>query len=108
MTDNASGSYFYISLISNKLIVKEQLRIFDTNSIIGTIGGALGLFVGFSCLTCIKDIFDLYPKSFFQSQLPLTQKMTGPECKIKSVRALETFEVDMVGRNRSKSVPSNT
>ena len=62
--ENIAESYFYVSLISNKIIVKEHLLVFDTNTIIGTIGGALGLFVGFSFLSCIKNLFDLCPKSF--------------------------------------------
>ena len=59
-------SYFYVSLISDKLIVKEHLRVFDTNTIIGTIGGALGLFVGFSFLSCIKNMLDLCPEYYLK------------------------------------------
>ena len=53
---NQFKSYVYISLISEDIIVQENVRIFDGNGIVGTIGGSLGLFIGFSFFSCIKDL----------------------------------------------------
>ena len=50
-------NYIYFAINSNQVLVAEQVRIFDFNSIIGTVGGSLGLFIGFSFLSCIQDIF---------------------------------------------------
>ena len=41
------------------LVTLKQVPIFDTNSIIGTIGGSLGLFIGFSFLACVNDLLEL-------------------------------------------------
>ena len=58
-TTEDEENYIYFAINSNKVLVAEQVRIFDLNSIIGTVGGSLGLFIGFSFLACIQDIFKL-------------------------------------------------
>ena len=56
--ENDEPSYFYISIVSNEIIVQEEVLMFDSNSIIGTIGGSLGLFIGFSFMSCINYFLD--------------------------------------------------
>ena len=82
--DTDPDSYFYIALISNQTIVKEHLRVFDTNAIIGTIGGALGLFIGFSFLHCIKDISDFGSKLLFKAR-PQTTPTKETEKIVKEI-----------------------
>ena len=86
-------------MITNKTIVKEHLRVFDANSIIGTIGGALGLFVGFSFLSCIKDIFDWYSRSYlltqFNSRSQEKDNHKGDWQMCEKTKTLETFDVDL-------------
>ena len=57
-TTEDEENYIYFAINSNQVLVAEQVRIFDLNSIIGTVGGSLGLFIGFSFLACIQDIFN--------------------------------------------------
>ena len=61
------NSYIYVNLITNDTIIEEELHIFDVNSITGTIGGALGLFIGFSFLTCAMDIFDAFEDALLKN-----------------------------------------
>ena len=86
-------------MITNKTIVKEHLRVFDANSIIGTIGGALGLFVGFSFLSCIKDIFDWYSRSYlltqFNTRIQEKYNNKGDLQMCEKTKTLETFDVDL-------------
>lgn len=49
-----NSSYFLVYLVSNDIQSIENVRLFDTNSILGTIGGSLGLFLGFSFLSCVQ------------------------------------------------------
>ena len=65
-SDQEIHSYIYLNLITNDTIVEEEVRIFDVNSIIGTVGGALGLFVGFSFFTYTIAIFDVFQKFYFK------------------------------------------
>ena len=90
--DTDPDSYFYIALISNQTIVKEHLRVFDTNAIIGTIGGALGLFIGFSFLHCIKDISDFGSKLLFKASPQMIPTI------------IKEAEKTGVGNNRDSSV----
>ncbi len=63
---NGGSSYLYLSLVTQDVVVEEVIRIFDGNGIIGTIGGSLGLFVGFSFLSCIKDLLNILFSRFSQ------------------------------------------
>ena len=51
-------SYFYITTIKNEIIMNENVLMFDLNNIVGTIGGSLGLFIGFSFLSVIYKFYE--------------------------------------------------
>jgi hypothetical protein len=40
-------------VISSKISVSEEYQVYDLSSILGSLGGSLGLFVGFSILQCM-------------------------------------------------------
>ena len=42
-----------IKIDSSEVKVQEEYKVYDFNGIIGTVGGSLGLFVGFSFLDCM-------------------------------------------------------
>ena len=48
--------YAGIDLSSNSRVVKEEILIYDNLSLIGTLGGTLGLMIGFSFFGCIDYI----------------------------------------------------
>ena len=50
MADPGNAVYVLINHKSKYEVVKEEIRIYDTPSLIGSIGGTLGLFIGFSFL----------------------------------------------------------
>ena len=56
-----------IMLASSKIKVKEEILIYDIESLVSDFGGALGLFVGFSFLT-LFDLYELVLK--FMPKLP--------------------------------------
>ena len=60
-----------------KLRGKTRIWTKDLQLVIGTIGGALGLFLGFSFLNCIKDIFDSYPNSFLWIKTSTDKKIAN-------------------------------
>lgn len=45
--------YAFIQIRTSDIIVEEEYEIYDFNGIVGTVGGSLGLFVGFSFLHCM-------------------------------------------------------
>ena len=47
----------------NEVDVKQEYLIVDTITMIGSVGGTLGLFIGFSFLTCMSSIIETL-KSF--------------------------------------------
>ena len=44
--------------ISNRVLVKEERSIISTTDFIGSVGGSLGLFLGFSCFTNTLELLD--------------------------------------------------
>ena len=44
--------------ISNRVLVKEERYIISTTDFIGSVGGSLGLFLGFSCFTYTSELLD--------------------------------------------------
>ena len=50
---NFSDRYVYINLRTSEILIEEEYRIYDLSGIIGTVGGSLGLFIGFSFLQCM-------------------------------------------------------
>ena len=51
---------------SDEINIEEETLMIGTSSYIGSVGGSLGLFLGFSCFTylscCIQKVFELYEK----------------------------------------------
>ena len=54
--DNAMDIYFFVG--SNMKQIKEEILVMDLAGFIGSIGGAFGLFFGFSFLGCCADVID--------------------------------------------------
>ena len=50
--------HFNFTPISNRVLVKEERYILSTTDFIGSVGGSLGLFLGFSCFTYTSDLLD--------------------------------------------------
>ena len=46
----------HIKIDSSEVTVYEEYKVYDFNGILGTVGGSLGLFVGFSFLDCMLFI----------------------------------------------------
>ena len=57
--------WFYYSLSKNETIVFEEYLIYDFVSIIGSIGGTLGLFIGFSFSKLVSIILYQIQKYIF-------------------------------------------
>ena len=51
--------YAYIQIRTSDIIVEEEYEIYDFNGIVGTVGGSLGLFVGFSFLQCMLFVMSI-------------------------------------------------
>ena len=47
---------FYTKIVSPKVEVLKEYEIYDFNGILGSVGGSLGLFVGFSFLDCLLNL----------------------------------------------------
>ena len=51
---------------SDEIKIEEETLMIGTSSYIGSVGGSLGLFLGFSCFTylscCIQKVFELCDK----------------------------------------------
>ena len=58
MHNPADAVYVLITHKSKHEMVKQEIRIYDTLSLIGTIGGTLGLFIGFSFLGFVNTVLD--------------------------------------------------
>ena len=50
-----SDNYIYLTLSNDNILIEQDILLYDLNSIIGSIGGSLGLFAGFSFLQCSRD-----------------------------------------------------
>ena len=57
--------WFYYSLSKNETIVFEEYLIYDFVSIIGSIGGTLGLFIGFSFSKLVSIMLHQIQKYIF-------------------------------------------
>ena len=49
---------FTFNPISKRVLVKEERYIISTTDFIGSVGGSLGLFLGFSCFTYTSELLD--------------------------------------------------
>ena len=61
---NDSSINVIITFASDEVEMKEETLMIGLSSLIGSIGGSLGLFLGFSCFTylsyCIDKLFDIF------------------------------------------------
>ena len=64
VTKNAEGNYAFLTLSSSEIVVEQEIRMYDVNTIIGSIGGSLGLFIGFSFLQCSHGFLGMTRKLF--------------------------------------------
>ena len=62
-TDAILGQHFEHAIFfmhpSNEVNHLEEYVIYDSTAIVGSVGGGLGLFLGFSCLSAAKTLIDL-------------------------------------------------
>ena len=47
------------AFLSNDLQIQKEYLVYDDNAFIGSVGGTLGLFIGFSFLTLVKEFIDI-------------------------------------------------
>ena len=52
--------YGSFSFSSNEIQIYEETTIIGTSTFIGSVGGSLGLFLGFSCFTCLSSCLDYF------------------------------------------------
>jgi hypothetical protein len=51
---------FLVKFTSNSRIVHEEMRLYDEIWLLGSLGGSLGLFVGFSLFDSVAVLFDKF------------------------------------------------
>ncbi len=51
------GNKVWMKLVSPKVEVMKEYEVYDLSGIIGSVGGSLGLFIGFSFLQCLMALF---------------------------------------------------
>ncbi len=54
--------YFSTNIVGH---IRQQ-KLYDLGTIVGAVGGSLGLFLGFSCLSFGQMCFDWFSKSGFE------------------------------------------
>lgn len=64
VSNMTSDNYIFLTLSSSEILVQQEVRMYDINTIIGSIGGSLGLFIGFSFLQCSKECMNMTKKLF--------------------------------------------
>ena len=47
----------WLKLLSDTVEVQQEIEVYDFTSIVGSVGGSLGLFVGFSFLQCLLSLY---------------------------------------------------
>ena len=55
----ADSIMFSLAFKSNVRNIYEEILVFDDNGLIGSLGGSLGLFVGFSFFGCVATFLDV-------------------------------------------------
>ena len=50
-----------------------EIDLYDFNAIVASVGGSLGLFLGFSCYDYGKRLIDKIPNGLFQSKRKITK-----------------------------------
>ena len=54
---NENEAFFYLKVELDQFVLKELL-VYDANDMIGSIGGSLGIFIGFSLFGTLSNCFD--------------------------------------------------
>jgi hypothetical protein len=64
----SDGNTFILGLAFSSLDVESRVEtlVYDTGSMLAAAGGYLGLFLGFSCLTCLTSFVDLLTHFIFK------------------------------------------
>merc|ERR1712016_129747 len=73
--DNAMDIYFFVG--SNLKKIKQEIYVVNLAGLIGSIGGAFGLFFGFSFLGCCAQLIDRLVARIYQL---LTKCIKLQEC----------------------------
>ena len=56
-----------------------ETEVYDFNAVVGSVGGSLGLFLGFSCYEYGKRLIDSLSIGWFQSRMSSTKTSTTDE-----------------------------
>ncbi len=56
--------YFNIFYGSTAVISYAEVDLYDFGTIVGAVGGSLGLFLGFSCFECGRWLIDMACRTF--------------------------------------------
>ena len=67
-TWNNTNAEIYSSFTAPTVIVSEEYLIYDSVGMIGSVGGSLGLFLGFSFLGLLSDLIDFVQRKLDQVQ----------------------------------------
>ena len=57
--DNPSFMDFWIRFISDEVEIKEEMPVISVETFIGSVGGSLGLFLGFSFYSAVSSLIDM-------------------------------------------------
>ena len=68
-SNNPRDTVIFFWFASNETQIHQEYQIFDTNGLIGSIGGSLGLFIGFSFHGALKSILDFIKNILIGSKL---------------------------------------
>ena len=65
-TWNNTNAEIYSSFTAPTVVVSEEYLIYDSVGMIGSVGGSLGLFLGFSFLGLLSDLIDFVQRKLDQ------------------------------------------
>ena len=63
-----TNAEIYFSFNAPSVILSEEYLIYDSVGMIGSVGGSLGLFLGFSFLGLLSDLIDFLQSKLYQVQ----------------------------------------
>ena len=58
LTNESKGIQFCLKFSSNIKMENQEILVFDEIDMLGSLGGALGLFIGFSFLSCATKLLE--------------------------------------------------
>ena len=65
-TADTTTSHFILRFFSTEVEVSEKIEMMNVNSFISSVGGNLGLFIGFSFLSTLFIIHDVIGKTIYK------------------------------------------